>query len=479
MGWAARSTDPRLRAPQFQEHQEHRTLRALEDMRLQSETKVIPQPTPMCSTPTSLNWLRHHPCPPTPPRPSQKRLDDEGGESHWDDNGDKLNIPPTAVNNTGWDDNGIDGDDEDTTSNEGVVDEEAAARDGSQVGDGELKEGMADDRTKGEDSPQSNRLYTQEGLVILTRKIFGDEDEEEDAAFWDADEAPRAAIDHPAKHEGSGVMDQQDKESDTGGQSGEGNADEASKLDGLFGPTSSTATDGLPGLPRSNQDEDDDQNAGVLQDVLETAASSAHVDTSDGDNSSENDIQRTTTASRPLTSLESPRTALSPSPPTQRPLPPENGVGIHSTKDDTPIGNLQPGELPEAGAGANEGRSDPVPVPATQVDPPAVVAPSEEKLHFGAIRRVIRMKRLPEFSPTRPGIFSTLILNSGDDASLGKRKRSQEDDGDEREGDSSPASIPQRDRQVLHPWYVAQSSAYEQELISTCLWCLGRSRSLS
>ena len=187
-------------------------------------------------------------------------------------------------------------------------------------------------------------------------------------------------------------------------------------------------------------------------------ASSATIDTSDGVNSSKDDTPPTTTTtsntSTPSTSPESPRTALRPSP------PPESGFGTLSTNDDAPIGNLQPGESLEAHAGANVGRFDPVPVPTTQVDPSeeleprklAVVIPSEEEPHCSTIRHIIRKKGLPEFSPTRPGIFSAASTNSPDDASLGKRKRSRGDDGDEGERAFSPASVPQSDHQVLRPW---------------------------
>jgi hypothetical protein len=467
-----RSTDPRLRAPQFQEHWESWTSRALDSMRLQSNTKVVPKPTVGCGSflgDTLSDWPRHaRPSPPTPPRPSQKRLGEEKGEAHWDNDGDSTSIPPPTANSAGWDEDGSDEDADDANSNEKTRNEAPTAREGSQVDDGELEGGMTDDRTRGDHSPQSTRRYTQEELVILTRQIFGDEDEEVDPAFWDdADRAPGPAIDHPAMHEGAGLMHQQVKESNTGGLEGEGarKADEASKSDGLFGPTSniSPSTSPQDGLPHSHQDEDDDQNAEVVQDVLEAAAGSATVDTSDSVNSSEYNTPPATTTPMLLTSPESPRTALRPSSPTQCPPSPENGFEIRSTKDDGPTGNLQPGKSLEADAGANEGHSDPMPLPANQVDPSgelepcklAVVAPSKEEPHSSTIRHIIRKKGLPEFSPTRPGIFSTLIVNSADHASIGKRKRSREDDGDEEEKAFSPASIPQGDRQILRPRQVA------------------------
>jgi hypothetical protein len=465
---ATRSTDPRLRAPQFQQHWENWTSRALDNMRLKSETKAAHQPIAICNdykTDTSSDWLRYaRPCPPTPPRPSQKRLGEEEGVELHLGNGGKTNIPPTTTNNVGWDKDKFDEDAEDAISSHKIQNEEATAREGSQVDDGELEEGMADDRIRGDHSPQSTRRYTQEELDILTRQIFGDEGEEVDPAFWDdADGAPWPAIDHPAKHEGAGMIDQQVKECDTGGLEGEGacKADEASKSDGLFGPTSniSPSTSPQDGLPHSHQDEDDDQNAEVVQDVLEAAAGSATVDTSDSVNSSEYNTPPTTTTSMFLATPESPCTALRSSSPTQCPPSPENGFEIRSAKDDAPTGKLQPGKALEADAGANEGHSDPMPLPTTQVDPSgelepcklAVVAPSKEEPHSCTIRYIIRKKGLPEFSPTRPGIFSTLIVNSADHSSIGKRKRSREDVGDEEERAFSPASIPQGDRRILRP----------------------------
>ena len=374
-------------------------------MQLQSKKKAIPQPRIICNSETSPD--RPHPRPPTPPRPSQRRLEEEG-KAHWDS---------------------------------------------SQVDDGELEEGTADDCTEGEDSPRSTQLYTQEELVILTRKIFGDEDEEEDGEFWDADSGPWAAVSHPAKDERANV-DHQDQESDTGGQPGEreGKATE-SKLDGLFGPTSNVclSTPSQDGLPRSPQDDDDDQDIEVVQDVLEAAANSATVDTSDGLNSSTDDTPLTTTTSTPLTSPEYPHTALHLSPSRQHPPLLDNGFAILSTIDDALIGNLQPGESLEAHVGANDDLFGPVPVPTTQTDPPeelepckpAVVIPSEEEPHCNTIRRIIRKKGLPDFSPTRPGIFSAVIISRSDDAPLGKRKRSREDDGDGDEGERafSPTSV--------------------------------------
>ena len=441
MAQATRSTDPRRHTPQFQAYQEDCTIRSLDDMRLESEIKAIPQPMVICNdylSETSSDRLRHtHPHPPTPPRPSQKRLGEEEQEAHWDEDGTDEGAS-------------------DSTSDYEIRNKEATAREGSQVDDDKLEEDTAEDCPKGEDSPQSNRLYTQEELLIITRKIFRDEDEEDDAELWDdADEAPWATINNPGKDEGAG-MDRQDQKSDAGGQSGE--SEGKVKLDGLFGPTSnvSLSTSSSDGLPCSHQDEDDGQDVEVVQDVLEAVAGSASMDTSDGVNSWTDDTPPSATTSTPLTSPEFPRTALHPSPPTQHPPPPESGVRTLSTIDDASIGNLQPGELPEAHTGANGGSPDSAPVPTTQVDPseelephkPAVVIPSEEDPNCNTIRHIIRKRHLPEFSPTRPGIFSAVIISSSDDASLGKRKRSREDDGDDGERVFSPASVSRSNHQV-------------------------------
>ena len=415
MARTTRSTDPRRHTPQFQAYQECCTIRALDDMRLKSKKQEIPQPIIICNDDLSealSDRLRHtHPRPPTPPRRSQNRLG-EGEE------------------------------------------EEATGREGRQVDGGELEEGTDDDCIQGRDSPRPTRLYTQEELEILTRKIFGDEEEEEDGEFWDdAGGAPWATINHPAKDEGAGV-DCQDQESDTGGQSGEstGKANEESESDGLFGPTSNLcpSTRSEDGLPRSHQDADD------VQDGLESAANSATVDTSNGVDSSSDDTPLTTTTSTPPTSPKYPRTALHLSPPPQQPPPLNNGLGALSTIDDASIRNLQPGE---AYTGDNDGLSDLVPVPTAQVDPPeelgpckpAVVIPSEEEPHCNTTRRIIRKRGLPEFSPTRPGLFSAVIISPADDAPLGKRKRSREDEGDEVESAFSPAIVSQRDHQVPRP----------------------------
>ena len=320
--------------------------------------------------------------------------------------------------------------------------------------DGELQEGTADDGPKGEDSPRSNRRYTREELAVLTRKIFGDEDEDDDGEFWDADSAPWAASNHPAKDEGASV-DHPDQESDTRGQSGESEAkaNKESKLDGLFGPTPNLclSTQSTDGLSPSHQHEDDVQD---VEDVLAAAANSAPVDRLEGVDLAIDDTPPTTTTSAPPISPEHPRITLCTSPP-----PLDDGVGALSTFDDGLIGNLQPGESPEAHAGVKDDLSDPVPVPTTQVDlsealepcKPAVVISSEVEPHCNTIRRIIRKRGLPEFSPTRPGIFSAVSFHSSDDAPLGKRKRSREDDGDECERAFGPAPVPQSDHQVQRP----------------------------
>ena len=195
-----------------------------------------------------------------------------------------------------------------------------------------------------------------------------------------------------------------------------------------------------------------------MQDVLEAAANSATIDTSDGVSSSTDDTPPTATTSTHITSPEYSRTALHPPPPTQHPRPLNDGFGTLSTIDDAWIGKLQPGESPEAQSGTNDGLSDPVLVPTTQVHPseleprkPTVVIPSEEESHCNTMRRIIRKRGLPEFSSTRPGIFSAVIISSSEDAPLGKMKRSREDDGDEVGRVFSPASVPQGDHQVPRP----------------------------
>ena len=129
MAQATRSTDPRRHTPQFQAYQEDRTIRSLDDMRLESEIKAIPQPMVICNdhlSETSSDRLRHtHPRPPTPPRPSQKRLGEEEREAHWDEDGTDEGAS-------------------DSTSDYEIRNKEATAREGSQVDDDKLEDTAED-----------------------------------------------------------------------------------------------------------------------------------------------------------------------------------------------------------------------------------------------------------------------------------------------------------------------------------------------
>ena len=93
-----------------------------------------------------------------------------------------------------------------------IRNDETTAREGSQVDDDGL-EGMANDCTKGEDSPRSTQLYMQEELVILTHKIFRDEDEK-DMGRSGTTRTVHCRLLLPG-------VDHQVQESDTGEQSGE------------------------------------------------------------------------------------------------------------------------------------------------------------------------------------------------------------------------------------------------------------------
>ena len=109
---------------------------------------------------TSQDSFRHAvPRPPTPPRPSQKRLGEE--EAWGDDNNENA---------------------DDTAANGSNQNEEAAAN--SPVDGRELA--VAD---KEKDPQEQKRVRTQEETAILERMIFGDEDEELDEAFWETDGA--------------------------------------------------------------------------------------------------------------------------------------------------------------------------------------------------------------------------------------------------------------------------------------------------
>jgi len=154
----------------------------------------------------------------------------------------------------------------------------------------------------------------------------------------------------------------------------------------------------------------------------------SYFDTSGGVNSSKDDPPPTTTAPTLLTSPEPPRTALSTSLPTQGLLPPESRFAVRLTKGGAPTGNLQPGESLEADAEPSEGLSDPLPSPATQLDPstvemeprkPAAVTPSEEEPHCNNImlsgRRVflslVQLDRA--FSASSSTLLTPLPLGSG------------------------------------------------------------------
>jgi len=357
----------------------------------------------------------------------------------------------------------IDKDADSATASEEGQDEKEMAREGSSVGGDE--EDLIGGHASCAVSPGSNRAYTQEELVILTRKIFG----EEDATFWDdwddwdidVDGASRAAFGHPGEQEFShtDMVDQQGEESDIRGESGEGEVNEGSKSDGLFGRTSnaysSTLFDG--GHPHPHQKEDEDENAAVVEDVLEAAADSATTDISDDVNLSENGTPSTAIPSTLPTSPGCPITPLHSSPPVQLPSPsPESGSGTHLSKDR----NSKPGDSLEVDVGGDGSFSDMMLVLAAQVTPPnevleprkpAVAVTNEEGLPCSTTRRMIRKKGLPEFSSTRPSIFGPQDIESSDEASTGKRKRSHEDDSDVDERASSSVSDPQGDRGVLPP----------------------------
>jgi hypothetical protein len=200
------------------------------------------------------------PRPPTPPRPSQKRLGEEGASSYWGDDSNE---------NAG-----------DTIANGTIQNEEAAAS--SPVDGRELCEAVAD---KEKDPLEQKRVRTQEETAILERMIFGDEDEELDEAFWETDEALQTAVTDPGEHEGASAPEQQDggrgdtTETGVGRECGR-EADGASKSDGLFGSTSTTwpSTASEDGHPRSHQGEEDG-NAAVVQGVPGAVAGVQHPST--------------------------------------------------------------------------------------------------------------------------------------------------------------------------------------------------------
>ena len=370
-------------------------VRAFKDMHIHEGTIEVPQPS---MDGTSLPSFRHPiPLPPTPPRPSQRRLDEEEAISCW-----------------GNDSNSVDGNADDTATNEQIRNEEAAAS-SPMDGDG-LSKAVVDNRTR-EDSPAQNRVRTQEERAALEHMIFGDEDEELDEAFWEADGALQMAVAHPGKYEGASATEEQERES----EESEG---EASKSDGLFGATSTTFPS-TTSEPRSHQDERD-RNAANVQGIPEVAADSASVDTlASVENASPTPATSTPTTSTLLTLPEPARTTFDPSSPTNYPTSPEAPTGI----------------------GANEDRPDPVSVPITPVNPnakelepfkPVVVARSAGAPQCNTMRRIIRKMGLPGFTQTRSSIFSIPAVTSSDDGSLGKRKRSREDDRD----DGLPVVLP-------------------------------------
>ena len=495
-GEATRSIDPRLRTPQFQKHQENLVIRALEGMRIHRGTADVPQPAiPLGeqlggSSPPSFRFLV--PRPPTPPRPSQKRLGEEEALAFWSDDSNSIdeNVGDIAINDKVQDEEAATSSpghnrvhkQEETSAPERMIfvheDEEldeafwesvledvarqtAVAHPGkhdgasateqqekdnttrweSEESEGEVDEAsksgdsdglskaVVDNRTR-EDSLVPNRVRTQEERAALERMIFGDEDEVLDEAFWEVDGALQTAVAHSGKYDGASATDEQERES----EESEGEVDETSKSDGLFGATSTTfpLTASEDGHPRSHQGEEDG-NAVAVQDNPEVAAGSASVDTLDG---VENALPTPTTSTLP-TSPEPSGTAFCPS------STPESGFGVRPTKDEAPTRILLHGGSLEADVGANDDRPDPVPVPITpsveELGPwkPAVAARSKGEPQCNSTRRVIRKMGLLESSRTRSFVFSIPPVTSSDD-SLGKRKRSREDDGD----DGLPVVLP-------------------------------------
>jgi hypothetical protein len=378
----------------------------------------------------SPDWLRYAvPLPPTPPRPSQKRLEEEeqssGGHS----------APAIMTDGAGGE--GTIGEDADNTS--------ASEAEGSdeQDGDGETSDGMQ------EDSP---RVYTKEEME---RKIFGEEGEEEDPAFWDVDRTVPPAVVQSGEHM---VADASatDEESDGGS---EGEVEAESKSDGLFGsPSNVTSTSDVH--PHSQQKDETDENASVADGTLgaatEPAADLAVVDALDGGNSSEN-VTLPTVITSPLTApsptpLNSSTFSLSAQPPS--PLS-KSGSRTRLTNDEAPTGDSSTEDLLKVDTIVIGNPSVVITVPCAQSPPPeevepckpVVVAKSEEEPTCSMTRRVVRKKRSLDFNPTRPGLFSGPTSDSPSDIPLGKRKRSRDDDGDETEMASGGSSDPLRDRE--------------------------------
>jgi hypothetical protein len=338
----------------------------------------------------------------------------------------------------------------DSAEGRGAIDEAAGSTSASEDEDGgeEEGDGEIDDSTQ-EDSP---RVYTKEEME---RKIFGEEGEEEDPAFRDVDGTVPAAVVHPGEHK---VADASAIDEESDGES-EGEVEAESKSDGPFGPPSNTiSTSDVH--PRSQQEDEADENASVVEGTLEVAAEPAAepaaVDALDGVNSSENGTLSTTTTSplpapsrRPLNPSTSSLSAQPPSP------LPERGFRARSTNDKAPTRDSSA----EADTRVSGLPPDVITVPCAQapapeeVEPckPVVVAKSEEEPTCSMIRRMVRMKRLPNFSPTRPGIFSGPTSDSPGNIPLGKRKRGGDDDGDETKMASGGSSDPLRDREGLLP----------------------------
>jgi len=453
---ATRSTDPRLHTPEFQQHQEDWAIMALDTMRLQPEGNSIPQSTVArnghLSEIPSDQLGPVIPLPPTPPGPSQNRLEEERDDSEW--NGDGHYGTPTTADGAERRENMIDGCGNGTTACEKTLDEDAVTREGGPVDDGDFREAVRD-RTLDGDSLCSKRVYTPEELAVLTYKIFGGDDEEEDAAFWDdADVAPQAAIDLPGEHDEVDMVGQQGETSDIEPGESEGEAEETSRSIRLFGSTSNICSSTSPSPdgshPDAHQDEEEGGNATNMQGALDAVAGSAAIDASEGLSSSDNDdTLSATTTSAVRTPLGPPLNSPNPSSLAQPSSPlPESGLGTGSNKDQAPIGNSWPGKSLEAGAGVDVDHSDLVPIPVAQGNPPAELEPRMAAINDPSTRRLsIRKKGLPDFRPTRPGIFLTVALDTSDNPFLGKRKRSREDD----EGEHATTAGSASDREVLLP----------------------------
>jgi hypothetical protein len=405
---AARSTDPRLRAPEFQELRENRAIEALERMRLGSEARVHSHSASIksqCSDQASPTWHRHAvPLPPTPPRPSQKGLEEAGGSAN--------NAPAIMT---------------DRAECEGRVDEEADASASDEEEAAASDEEPSDD-TQG-DSPRSRRLYTKEEWEIL---IFGDGDEDDE----DVDGTAPAAVTHPGEQElaQASAIDEQGEKND--GES-EGEVEVESKSDGVFGPTPNIC----PPFPSSHQNDDEDESTDVVQGELEapgdSPAVSAAVDNPlDSVNSPKNDAPPTATTSTVLTSLPPPRYPSNSPPPAQFSSPQSESAALAT--GGAPTGDANPEELSRADPVVDGNPSDMVPVPTSQVAPLEVPEPqksvvmmkSEAELPCGMTRPMVHKGSLPVFTPTRPGLFSAPVCDSLGHTHLGKRKRGCEGDGD-------------------------------------------------